>query len=327
MGSIMLNERDLLNGIVEHPLELDRWLILSDWLEDQGDTRCELARLRYQLHTETSLHKRQQLRVRQQELLATGLAPLVPQRADNALNLPLGLVLPGTFWMGSHQGYQHDARPHQVTLTRPFFLGLYPVTMGEFETFVQAAHYTTEAEWARDAITWRKPQFPQHRRHPVVGVSWLDAQAMVHWLNEQTPDPSLLYRLPTEAEWEYACRAGSTTEYFWGDDAGSLGEYAWYADNSESRTHPVETKRPNPWGFFHMPGNVWEWCADVYGIFPGEPVTDPTGPPAGNMSRVLRGGSWNNVPRRCRSATRDHVPPQHRCNYYGFRLAVSCIRE
>jgi formylglycine-generating enzyme required for sulfatase activity len=133
-----------------------------------------------------------------------------------------------------------------------------------------------------------------------------------------------VYRLPTEAEWEYACRAGSKTKYCFGDDAGQIDDYAWHAYNSGGRMHPVGQKKANGWGLYDMHGNVWEWCSDTYDDYPKGPVTDPVGPSEG--SNVKRGGFWNERPVGCRSALRDWYDPSNRyyinCND-GFRLALS----
>jgi formylglycine-generating enzyme required for sulfatase activity len=134
------------------------------------------------------------------------------------------------------------------------------------------------------------------------------------------------YTLPTEAQWEYACRAGSSTRFSYGDDPGyaQLGEYAWYSGNSSSQTHSVATKRPNAWGFYDMHGNVWEWCLDWYGAYATGTVTDPTGVASGSY-RVDRGGSWDRYPRLCRSAYRNRDVPGLRSDYLGFRAAVVAV--
>jgi formylglycine-generating enzyme required for sulfatase activity len=131
------------------------------------------------------------------------------------------------------------------------------------------------------------------------------------------------YRLPTEAEWEYACRAGTATRFSYGDDPGYalLGDYAWWQGNSGNQTHAVGTRRPNPWGLYDMHGNVWEWCLDWYGGYPGGTVSDPVGA-AGGSYRVRRGGGWVNDPRYCRSADRYRLGPGYRRNYLGFRAAL-----
>lgn len=139
---------------------------------------------------------------------------------------------------------------------------------------------------------------------PVEMVSWNGCQDFIKKLNEL--DKEYIYRLPTEAEWEYCCRAGSTTEYCFGDDESDLKDYAWYRDNSEQKTHPVGQKKPNAWGLYDMHGNVWEWCEDKY---------DRAG-----SYRVLRGGSWGSSPVFLRSAFRISGEPGYRSGHVGFRL-------
>ena len=153
-------------------------------------------------------------------------------------------------------------------------------------------------------------------------MSWNDAKEFVRRLNQK--EGHNRYRLPTEAEWEYAARAGSTTAYSFGDDAGELGAYAWYDGNSGNKTHPVGQKRANPWGLHDMHGNVWEWVQDWYGkdYYRSSSDTDPRGPSSGE-SRVLRGGSWNFDAGLCRSAFRDSFRPDGRHESNGFRLALS----
>ena len=172
------------------------------------------------------------------------------------------------------------------------------------------------------------------RRHPVENVSWNDAIAFCNKLSEreglrpyyrsgaEEQSGGDGYRLPTEAEWEYACRAGSTTRYSFGDDAASLGEFAWYDGNSGSKTHPVGQKRPNAFGLYDMHGNVWEWCWDGYEerYYANSPTDDPLGPSQAAV-RVIRGGSWDNDPRDARSANRSRGTPGDRDDDLGFRVA------
>ena len=130
-----------------------------------------------------------------------------------------------------------------------------------------------------------------------------------------------MYRLPTEAAWEYACRAGTSTLYSFGDDEESLGEYAWHQGNSDRKTHPVGAKKPNYWGLHDMHGNVWEWCADWHGLYASEEVSDPSGPETA-ANRVIRGGSWADDAECCRSAFRSGNEPQFRDLHRGFRVAA-----
>ncbi len=235
----------------------------------------------------------------------------------------------GTFKMGDSQGEgQSNERPvHEVTLDA-FAIGRYPVTVGEYLQFVQAtrSHYP---EWLEEGSQYhietdkedyyrRAGMSPENFRQPIVGISWNDAVAYCEWLSEQTGER---YSLPTEAEWEYACRASSETTYFFGDDEKQLEEYAWYSKNSEGRTHPVGEKRPNPWGLHDISGNVWEWVKDWYGAYSSKPQRNPSGPESG-ASRVYRGGSWDSGAGRCRSAYRHYWrDPADRRSALGFRLA------
>ncbi len=152
--------------------------------------------------------------------------------------------------------------------------------------------------------------------YPVENVSWNDVQEFINKLNQKGEG---VYRLPTEAEWEYSCRAGTDTAYYFGDDTGHLDEYAWYNNNSDRQTHPVGQKKPNGWRLYDMHGNVWEWCQDYYASYPSSPVTDPVNEKG--SGRVLRGGSWVNLAGNCRSASRYGNSPDNRYNDLGFRLS------
>jgi uncharacterized protein (TIGR02996 family) len=313
-----MTEADLLAGIVAHPLQAERWLILADWLEDQQDPRTELVRLRWQYHHEQEHPDFETRRQRLVDLWAGGLAPLVPT-LTNSIGMSFVLIPPGSFWMGRPYG-ANDQFHHRVTLTEPFFLGRYPVTVGEFKLFLEETGHKPAARSSSEAGTWDAPGFQQSDRHPVVFVDWKDAQAMAAWLTRK--EKGMVYSLPTEAQWEYACRAGTATMYFWGDDADRLGEYAWFQENSGKETHPVETKKPNPWGLWQMPGNVWEWCQDWYDDYTEGDARDPKGAARGTF-RVLRGGGWLNDSSFFRSAYRVRNYPSFRRASYGFRLAAT----
>jgi formylglycine-generating enzyme required for sulfatase activity len=264
---------------------------------------------------------------------------VLPAELTNSIGMKFRLIQPGTFMMGSPEseaGRDSDERQHQVTLTQPFYMGVYTVTVGDFKRFVDKVGYNTEGEqdgkgayrsngkeWVRDSdTTWRNPGwFTQTDLEPVVCVSWNDAEAYCQWLSDVEGKS---YRLPTESEWEYACRAGSSTAYCFGKFEFRFGWYAWYLSNSGNRTHPVGQKKPNAWGLYDMHGNVGEWCSDRYGDYPSGAVTDPTGASTGS-SRVRRGGGWIDGAASCRSADRGRNGPSHRNSYLGFRLALSSL--
>ncbi|MCP4289411.1 MAG: formylglycine-generating enzyme family protein, partial [Gammaproteobacteria bacterium] len=159
----------------------------------------------------------------------------------------------------------------------------------------------TQAQWTR--IMGDNPSRFQSDTNPVEQVSWKDIQKFLQALNKKAGKE--MYRLPTEAEWEYAARAGTSTIFYFGDDAGMLSDYAWYRSNSGGTTHPAGQLKPNAWGLYDMHGNVWEWCQDWYDseYYSKSPKENPQGPSSGKY-RVLRGGSWANYPNDCRSATR-----------------------
>ena len=214
------------------------------------------------------------------------------------------LIPAGTFMMGSpesEEGTYDDENLHQVTITKPFYFGKYPVT---------------QAQW--QAVMGNNPSHFKGDNLPVVQVSWKYCKEFIKKLNKQTQTKN--FRLPTEAEWEYACRAGSTTAYCYGDNPDRLGDYAWYVENSDFKTHQVGQKKPNAWGLYDMHGNVWEWCADYWAAkYPDGPVADPTGPKKGKYC-VLRGGSYLTNSSVCCSTRYFNVPT---LGFYhnGFRLA------
>ncbi len=231
----------------------------------------------------------------------------LPREIRNSIGMEFVLIEPGTFEMGSpatEPGRDDDETRHRVTLSQPFYLGKYEVTQEQWQA-VMGSNPSNFDECGRTC--------------PVERVSWQDAQGFIEELNLQ--EGVSVYRLPTEAEWEYGARAGTQTTYHFGNAANRLGQYGWYDENSGGRTtHPVGQKRPNAWGLFDMHGNVWEWVADWYGAYPRSAVTDPRGPRTG-ASRVNRGGSWSSNARHCRAASRSNDAPGDRYLNLGFRLA------
>jgi formylglycine-generating enzyme required for sulfatase activity len=213
---------------------------------------------------------------------------------------------PGRFQMGSTRGLPLEVPVREVTIRHGFSMAIHPVT---------------QAQW--EVVMGRNPAgFPLGGDFPVENVSWEDAQAFCARLQEQD---GRRFRLPTEAEWEYACRAGSTTEFHFGDDEGELKDYAWFERNSGRQPNKVGQKRPNAWGLHDMPGTVWEWCEDVWhSDYEGAPV-DGSGwmeRETQQPRRCLRGGSWNYDAFRCRSAYRSRDWKNFRTDHFGFRVVV-----
>ncbi|HEV3260242.1 MAG TPA: SUMF1/EgtB/PvdO family nonheme iron enzyme [Gemmataceae bacterium] len=247
------------------------------------------------------------------------------------VKLTLVLIPPGQFQMGSpdnEEGHQKDEQKHPVEITEPFYLGKYTVTVGQFRRFVNDAEYKTEAEQAGEEHNWRAVgSFEQTDEHPVVDVTWNDARAFCEWLGKETGKK---YRVPTEAEWEYSCRAGTTTPFYSGDSVDKLSEVARVNKAVTDGTAPVGQYKPNGFGLYDMHGNVWQWCQDWYDrdyyivVIPNDsPRQDPPGPAAGSF-RVNRGGAFPDVSWDCRAAKRDWDAPANRNDLIGFR--VVCVR-
>ena len=226
------------------------------------------------------------------------------------VKLEMVLIPAGEFLMGSPDSEKDahaDERPqHRVRITKPFYMGKYLVTQEQWE-----------------ALMGNNPSHFKGPKNPVEEVSWDDCQQFLDKLNKRQGNPAGKFVLPTEAQWEYACRAGSKTRYCFGDDASKLDEYAWYEKNSDDKTHPVGEKKPNAWGLYDMHGNVWEWCQDWYddGYYAKSPTDDPTGPATGS-DRVVRGGSWRTRRGDCRSADRFGDRPGLRYDDLGFRVSL-----
>jgi formylglycine-generating enzyme required for sulfatase activity len=221
-----------------------------------------------------------------------------------AVRLVLVRIPAGSFMMGDDSNA--SAQPaHQVTIKNPFWLGKYEVTQEQWQ-----------------AVVGRNTSDFRGWKDPAENISWNQCQGFIHQLNKRVPGHE--FRLPTEAEWEYACRAGGRGRYGFGDDESQLAKYAWYSSNSDGHPHPVGWKKPNPWGLYDMHGNVAEWCQDRYGAdyYQHSPAEDPPGPATG-LQRVVRGGDWCGLPMDAQSAQRNHVKADERNNHLGLRIVMN----
>lgn len=220
-------------------------------------------------------------------------------KRDNSVMV---LIPAGEFTMGSNE-YRDEYPPHKVYLDT-YYIDKHEVTLAQFKKFCRATGHKMpdQPEWNKD-------------NHPVGNVNWYGTKQYAKWAGK---------RLPTEAEWEKACRAGSKDKYCFGDDESKLDKYAWYKENSGNRTHPVDQKKPNQWGVHDMHGNVWEWCADWYAgdYYKNSRYKNPKGPSTGGY-RVIRSGAWSHSAKDCRSANRFRPRPGSRSTDIGFRCVAS----
>ena len=290
-------------------------------------------------------------------LLTANLQVIEGDKFTNSLGMQFVYILPGTFMMGSpvdEKGRQGDETQHKVILTDGFYMQATEVTVGQWRRFVQDTGFKTEAErdgraivlirenWEEKAVYyWDNPGFRQTDDHPVTCVSWNDVQVFIRWLNMKGKER---YRLPSEAEWEYACRAGTKTACFWGDNPDDACMYANVHDLSSERVNKfrrtphdcddgsavmasVRSFRPNPFGLYDMLGNIYEWCQDR-AEWKFKKMTDTyldgiVDPLSTNGSlRIIRGGSWDSGRRGVRCAARVRHPPEIRAVYLGFRLIL-----
>jgi formylglycine-generating enzyme required for sulfatase activity len=281
-------------------------------------------------------------------------AKVTGEKYTNSLGMTFIYIEPGTFVMGqtrkekarlikdvgekSYTKYYTDEPRHQVTLTQGYYMQATEVTIGQYLEFLRETGNDSGVDWLdNDRPLDKGPadnrdyrlshnRFGEREDQPMTNVSWDGAKAFAQWLSKKD---GVVYRLPTEAEWEYACRAGSGTSFSGGDclstdQANYLGKYPMAGcveGQYRQRPLPVASFRPNAWGLYDMQGNVWEWCQDWYGDYSWGMVTDPQGAPKGTC-RVLRGGSWSSNAGGCRPANRNRISPCLRYNSFGFRLVL-----
>jgi uncharacterized protein (TIGR02996 family) len=331
-------EAVFLAALHAEPNDEATWLALADWLEEDGQAdRAELVRLVRRLRPLPVMEvtpERAASEDRVAALLNAGVQPVVPE-VVNSIGMRLALIPPGRFRMGSPSSEKErkkDEGPaHEVELTRPFYLGVFPVTQGQWLRVMgdNPSCFCATGEGKEAVAGMDTGDFP------VEQVSWEDAQAFLAKLTARPEEKGKgwKYRLPSEAEWEYACRAGasSSTPFCFGGSLSSAqanfsGEHPYGgAEEGPSlrRTCPAGSYRPNAWGLFDMHGNVWEWCEDWYteGYDGNSPAQDPLGPSNGS-GRVIRGGGWFNFGQNCRAAFRREGTPSSRDCHLGFRVAA-----
>jgi uncharacterized protein (TIGR02996 family) len=332
-----VNEEAFLSALHENPGDEVTWLALADWLEEHGQgDRAELLRLTRRLRSLPVVERsdqRDEMEARVTALLSAGVRPVVAE-VVNHLGMRLALIPPGNFRMGSPEGEQErdrDETPHEVILTRPFYLGVFAVTQAQYGKVmgVIPSSFSLHGGY-RDEVKGLSAE--EIAALPVEGVSWEDARAFLARLGRRAARAGrrLRYRLPTEAEWEYACRAGTTTPFhFGGSLSGAQANFRGGAPYGGAevgpdlgRPCPVGSYPPNAFGLYDMHGNLYEYVQDALDDYPNGPATDP--PAAAGEMRLSRGGSWASTGAHCRSASRggDEYPVDELFPDVGFRVVA-----
>lgn len=230
----------------------------------------------------------------------------------NGVSFTMVYVDPGTFQMGSTTGSSDEKPVHSVTISKGYYIGETEVTQALWKAVTGNSPTTSGDQWST--------AYGLGDNYPAYYISYEDVQSFITKLNSLT---GAQFRMPTEAEWEFAARGGKKSKGYEYSGSNTVGDVAWYNGNS-SKTHAVKTKAANELGIYDMSGNVWEWCSDWYGSYSSSSVTDPTGPASGS-ARVSRGGSWYRDATPCRSATRISLTPAVRSGNLGVRLACSAV--
>jgi formylglycine-generating enzyme len=309
----MNDEHSFIEAMQQHPEDNALRLVFADWLEERGDLRGELIRLLNTLTQGVEVPDRPKLEDRLRDLVASGVKPVGPF-FTNSIGMKFAWIPAGTFLMGSPESEElrlDDETQHKVTLTRGYWLGIHPVTQEQWQ-----------------AVMGNNPShFKDENFLPVHQASWDDCQEFLTKLNGQDGEA---YRLPSNAEWEFACRSGTLTPFFFGDtirpDQANYDCSFFYGKGTRGIAHrkptPVGSYQPNAFGLHDMHGNVWEWCADWFEPYSTSEVVDPEGRASGR-GRVLHGGSWDYYPSVARSAFRLGYESDTRFYQAGFRVARS----
>jgi uncharacterized protein (TIGR02996 family) len=313
-------EQTLLEALHADACDTVTWSALADCLEEKGEgQRAELLRLSRLPPAGKKARATAEECVR--KLLAAGVAPCVPI-LENSIGMRFALIPPGKFLMGSpkkeKERSEDEGPQHEVQITRPFYLGIYPVTQAQYNKVMRhRPSYFCPGGGGKESVRGLDTS-----NFPVECVSWEDAVTYCHRLSEMAEEKrsKRLYTLPSEAQWEYACRAGTSTPFHFGK---TLAKGRANFRSTLGRPGKVGSHPPNKFGLFDMHGNVREWCQDWFdeNYYARSPDADPPGPPTGE-GRVIRGGSWYFDGRECRSAYRNRYDPSYRDDDVGFRVAL-----
>jgi formylglycine-generating enzyme required for sulfatase activity len=306
-------------------------------LADTGSKKV-IAQAPYTAQTQVTVNQQRDSELNNKEKATTGKnQPAIKNTPAIYIEPRMVLVKGGRFIMGSNKSRDKSQHPEHVVHISDFMMGKYEVTVGEFRKFINSHTYVTDAEkdgfsysfdgknliFPKKGVNWECDVLGNRRvneeDHPVIHVSQNDAMAYCKWLSMQSGKE---YRLPTEAEWEYAAKGGPRQENFLYSGGNNMESIGWYAWNSNYATHPVGKKAPNGLGLYDMSGNVWEWCSDWLGPYRGEEQTNPKGSDTGSFA-VMRGGGWRFFAIICTNTQRRGMPPGFNGSGPGFRLASS----
>jgi uncharacterized protein (TIGR02996 family) len=318
-------EAGLLRAIHEEPADWTNWLVLADWLDEHGhDARAELMRLYVQMRRTPWGKVETKQKTRMLRLLSDGVRPCLPS-ITNSIGMTFVLIPPGTFWMGSkknERGRFPDENPvHEVELTRPFYLGVHQVTQAQYRKIMgeNPSAFSEDGEHADRVEDVDTSDFP------VESIDWRQARDFCNRLSRRAAEmrAGRTYRLPTEAEWEYACRAGVSSQPFFLRGNLRPQDANFGSEDEEGQTCVVGSYPPNAFGLYDVHGNVWEWCHDGFdpAYYQISPRVDPPG--VDGHEKAFRGGAWRSWTRICRAACRSADHDEFSDDYTGMRAALT----